>query len=224
MQMTKIEDIRILIVDDHTVVRKGLIHVLDTMLGLKVIAEAESGEEALFLSRKLKPDIVIMDISMDGLSGIEATQLILNLNPQIRILGLSTFADKDVVYRMLKAGARGYLRKDVSAKELTDSIKRIHAGELLTPPDFVMNINEAALINPNATTAEPMVKMGEQQKKVLALMTKGFTNPEIARHLGVSLPTARYHVSAILQKLDVSNRAEAVALAIRNNLIDENNF
>lgn len=224
MQMTQIKDIRILIVDDHTVVRKGLIHVLSTSLGLKVIAEAESGEEALFLSQKLKPDIVIMDVSLGGLSGVEATELIMNHNPKIRILGLSTFADEKVVHRMFKAGARGYLRKDVSAQELTSSIKRIYDGEFLAPPDFQMISNDADHLNPNITGTEPVVKMGEQQKKVLALMTKGFTNPEIAGHLNISLPTARYHVSAILQKLDVSNRAEAVALAIRNNLIDENHF
>lgn len=222
--MAKIEDIRILIADDHTVVRKGLIHVLDTMSGLKVIAEAESGEEALFLSQKLQPDIVIMDVNMDGIGGIEATELIIDNNPDIRILGLSTFVDQDVIYRMLKAGARGYLRKDVSAQELAESIRRVYAGEFLAPPDFKMEQGQVVSLNKNATTAEPMVKMGEQQKKVLALMTKGFTNPEIADHLNISLPTARYHVSAILQKLDVSNRAEAVALAIRNNLIDENNF
>lgn len=221
--MTRINDIRILIVDDHMVVRKGLVHVLDTILGMTVIAEAESGEEAIFLCQKLKPDMVIMDVKMEGMGGIEAIRLIAQHHPLIRILGLSTFASQEVVSQVLSAGAHGYLLKDVSAQTLAKSIQLIQSGETLPLPDLYISPNNATSPYAKGELNEPIVKMGEQQKKVLALMSKGFTNPDIAAHLNISLPTARYHVSAILQKLDVSNRAEAVAFAIRTNLVDENN-
>jgi NarL family two-component system response regulator LiaR len=222
--MTRTEDIRILLVDDHMVVRKGLLHVLVSIEGLSVVAEAENGEEALYLCRKLKPDVVIMDVKMAGLGGIEATRLIARHHPSSRIIGLSTFAQKDVVSDMLAAGAHGYLLKDLSANELATSIRRIHAGETLPMPDLSAGSDKQMHSEERPAVLEPGVQMGEQQLKVLGLMTKGFTNPEIAAHLGVSLPTARYHVSAILQKLDVSNRSEAVALAIRTKLIDEHDF
>ena len=222
--MAQNEDIRIILVDDHMVVRKGLLHVLESIEGLSVVAEAENGEEALYLCGKLKPDVVIMDVKMAGLGGIEATRLIARHHPSVRIVGLSTFAQHDVVSDMLAAGAHGYLLKDVSANELANSIRRIHAGEILPMPDLATGSGKESPPDEKPEAEEPVVQMGEQQMKVLALMTKGFTNPEIATHLGLSLPTARYHVSAILQKLDVSNRAEAVALAIRAKLVDDKNF
>lgn len=222
--MTQTKDIRILLVDDHMVVRKGLYHVLDSITDMNIVGEAESGEEALFLCQKLKPDIVVMDIKMDGMGGIETTRLIAKHHPLTRIIGLSTFAHQEVVTEMLDAGATGYLLKDVSASDLANAIRRVHLGETLCFPDLTVDPDESAQpSNPNAP-AEPPVKMGDQQSKVLALMTKGFTNPEIAAHLDISQPTARYHVSAILQKLDVSNRSEAVAMAIRLNLVTGQNY
>lgn len=218
--MTEVENIRILLVDDHMVVRKGLFHVLDTLPDLDVIAEAESGEAALYLCQKLQPDIVIMDIKMDGMGGLEATRLIAQHHPSTRILGLSTFANQEVISEMFSAGAHGYLLKDVSAQELADAIRRIHSGEKLSPPDIQIDPTQQT----SGNVSEPPVEMGLQQRKVLALMTKGFTNSEIAVQLGISQPTARYHVSAILQKLNVSNRVEAAAMAIRSSLIDENDF
>ncbi|MCY0095129.1 response regulator [Hoeflea ulvae] len=218
------EDIRILLVDDHMVVRKGLLHVLDTVDGFSVVAEAENGEEALYLCQKLKPDVVIMDVKMEGVGGIEATRLIARHHPATRIIGLSTFASKDVAADMLAAGAHGYLLKDVSATELVHSVRLIHKGETLPLPELGTQSEVIPAVPQIHDRSEPSVKMGEQQHKVLALMTKGFTNPEIASYLGMSQPTARYHVSAILQKLDVSNRSEAVALAIRTGLIDADDF
>lgn len=222
--MKQTKDIRILLVDDHMVVRKGLVHVLDSADGLQVVGEAENGEEALYLCQKLKPDIVIMDVKMEGIGGIETTRLITQHHPSIRILGLSTFAQQEVVSEMLAAGAQGYLLKDVSAHELAESIQRIYSGETLLPPDLDNGSGVDTQPDNTHDLSEPAVNMGGQQRKVLALMTKGFTNSEIAAHLGISQPTARYHVSAILQKLDVSNRAEAAAMAIRSNLIDETDF
>lgn len=224
LKMTLTKDIRILLVDDHMVVRKGLFHVLDTVMGLEVIGEAENGKEALLLCQKMQPDIVVMDLQMGGMGGIEATRLITKFHPAIRVVGLSTFVDRDKIRDMLSAGASGYLLKDVSAQELAEAIHRVHAGEILPMPDLPEIRNSETQQTASGNLPDSVAEMGAQQKKVLALLTKGFTNSEIADHLNISPPTARYHVSAILQKLDVSNRAEAAALAIRAKLIDDTNF
>ena len=216
--------IRILLADDHMVVRKGVRHVLETEPNLQIIAEAESGEEALYLCKKHKPDIVLMDVQMDGLSGIEATRLLLQHHPEVRVIGLSTFADPKVVSEMMAAGAKGYLLKDVSAIELAEAIQCVHRGEIAFSLSLPNSASDTADRTSDCEATETVVTMGLQQRRVLALMTKGLTNPEIADHLGVSLPTARYHVSAILQKLDVSNRVEAVAMAVRMALIADDDF
>lgn len=222
--LTKYQPIRILLADDHMVVRKGLRHVLESTPGLHVIDEAESGEEALSLCQKHKPDIVLMDVQMDGMGGIEATRLLLQYHPEVCVIGLSTFSDPDVISAMKSAGAKGYLLKDVSANELSDAILSVHRGETAFSLTLRRLANDAVNTASDPETAKAVFTMGSQQKRVLALLTKGFTNPEIAAHLGLSIPTARYHVSAILQKFDVSNRVEAVAMAVRLGLISESDF
>ena len=205
-------------------VRKGLGHVLESDPGLVVVDEAASGEEVLYLCQKHKPDVVLMDVQMEGLSGIEATKLLVLHHPAVRVIGLSTFADSKVVNDMIAAGACGYLLKDVSASELVEAIRKVQAGQTV----FSLTLSSSAFAPETASSAaecvDTNVVLGAQQKRVLALLTKGLTNPEIASHLGVSLPTARYHVSAILQKLEVSNRVEAVALAIQLGLVSEGDF
>lgn len=212
--------IKILLVDDHLVVRTGIKHVLETDEYLQVIGEAETGEQALHLCQQLQPDIVMMDIKMSGLGGVEATRLITKHYPSIRVIGLSSYASPDIISSIMEAGACGYLLKDIYAQELISSLHRVYRGEKLSEPLIVYQpeIEDLSMV--------PSIKvnLGLQQKKVLALMSKGLTNPEIAELLGVSLSTARYHVSAILEKLEVSNRSEAVALAVRNNLIDDSSF
>lgn len=220
--MKQSKDIRIIIVDDHMVVRKGLVHVLDRAAGISIVAEADSGEKAVSLCHTLKPDMIIMDIKMEGIGGLEATRLIAQHHPSIHIVGLSTFADQYIINKMFDLGAHGYLLKDVSAQILTESIFRIHSGEKLSPTNLCKVENSDIPEDIGKKFNEPEARMGKQQQKVLVLISKGFTNPEISSHLNISLPTTKYHVSAILQKLDVSNRSEAVALAVRNNLIDEN--
>lgn len=218
------DPIRIILADDHMVVRKGLRHVLESDPGLVVVDEAESGEAVLYLCQKHKPDVVLMDVQMEGLGGIEATRLLVLHHPAVRVIGLSTFADPKVVNDMMSAGACGYLLKDVSAPELVEAIRKVKAGETVFSLTLPTSPGEPEADSPAAECVDTVVMMGAQQKRVLALLTKGLTNPEIASHMGVSLPTARYHVSAILQKLEVSNRVEAVALAIRLGLISEGDF
>lgn len=222
--MSAPDPIRVLLVDDHLVVRKGLVHVLSAVADIEVIAEAENGEEALFLCQKLKPDIIVMDVKMDGMGGVAATRHIADHNPYARIIGLSTFAHPETVNAMIEAGAKGYLLKDLSGAELSEAIRRVHDGEILTPDALIESTTDQAGPVSDEDFRKVHDNLGEQQKRVLALMTKGFTNPEIAEHLHISKPTARYHVSAILRKLDVSNRSEAVAVAIRSKLVSPDDF
>lgn len=218
--MTIPEKIRILIVDDHMVVRKGLVLVLGQQPDMDVIGEAESGEEAIYLAKKVTPDIVLMDVKMDGMGGIETTRVIIRNHQTIRVIGLSTFANRDVVRAMISAGASGYLLKDISASDLTVAIRRVYHGEILLPEQLpsASNIEDAEANTPPSYDVD--TSLGQQQRRVLALLTKGLTNPEIAQHMGTSVSTTRYHVSTILRKLDVSNRSEAVALAIRMDIVD----
>lgn len=210
--------IRILLADDHMVVRAGVAQVIAETADLRVVAEAQSGEEALLLCQRHAPDVVLMDVEMQGMGGVGATEAIRRYHPAVRVIGLSSYADRGSVGAMLAAGAGGYLTKTVSAEELAGAIRRVHAGETV--------IDARCAGEPAAPPAPPEAAVGlrGQQRRVLALLTKGYTNGEIATYLGISLPTARYHVSAILLKLGVSNRAEAAALAIRDRLIDDGDF
>jgi NarL family two-component system response regulator LiaR len=219
------ERIKVLLVDDHLVVRKGLIHVLNKEPDIKIIAEAETGEEAIYLCQKHQPDVILMDVTMDGMGGVEATRLIHKHHKSARLIGLSTFANPEIVGEMMEAGASGYLLKDVSAQILADAIRKVQAGEKLPASDQLLKAQLDAM-SPSTTSsdADTDFELGPKQQRVLALMTKGFTNPEIAEKLSISAPTARYHVSTILKKLDVSNRSEAVAVAIRLDLVKAEDF
>lgn len=212
--------IRILLADDHMVVRMGLARVIGAHPQMEIVGEAENGEEALFLCQKHRPDVVLMDVRMDGMGGIAATEAIRRYHPAAKVIGLSTFHDQGTISAMLAAGASGFLSKVVSAGELAEAILKVSAGETV-----VSAISPSA--RPSPPTPGPKsaeLGLGDQQRTTLALLTKGYTNPEIARYLGVSLPTARYHVSALLAKLGVSNRAEAAALAVRDQLVSDEDF
>ena len=209
------------------VVRAGLAHVIGAAPDLAIVGAADSGEEALLLCQRLRPDVVLMDVRMAGMGGVGATEVITRYHAPARVVALSTFADGETVERMRAAGAVGFVPKTISGDDLVAVIRRVHAGETI--------IDAAALAGGSDTPAEegatpPQAGMAAtlplagQQRRVLALLTKGYTNAEIATYLGISLPTARYHVSAILLKLGVSNRAEAAALAVREALIDGADF
>lgn len=208
--------IRVLLVDDHPIVRKGVTQAIAHHGDVAIVGEAGSGEEALYLCRTLAPDVIVMDVQMKGMDGVETTALIRRLHPDVAILGLSTFPQASYIDAMRRAGANGYLLKDIAADDLAAAIRKVHGGDdAFTEPDAGAGPQPA----PDPILGAAPV-LGDQQRRVLYLMTKGLTNPEIADQLGISTPTARYHVSAILQKLDVSNRAEAVAVALREGLVN----
>ncbi|WP_010412188.1 response regulator [Citromicrobium sp. JLT1363] len=206
------ETIRVLVVDDHLMVRKGIAQLLASAPEIELVGEADSGEAALELCASLSPDIVLMDLRMPGMGGMAATQSIHRAHPDIRIIGLSTFAEDHMVASMVASGASAHLPKSVTFEELTDAIRKVVQGGVIERP-----LGTAPAQAPSNLSGA----ITGQQRRVLALLAKGFTNPEIARYLGFSVSTANYHVGAILAKLGVSNRAEAAAIAVREQLIDE---
>ena len=215
--MSNDNPIRVLVVDDHTVVRRGLIFVLQAYTDIKTIGEAGSIDEAVRRCDELQPDLVLMDIKMAGEEdGIKATQLIRKRFPEIQVLILSSFYDGELVTKAIQSGAKGYLLKDVSTDELARAIRLASSGKLTLAPEAAQSLMG------EHQSADPIGKdLTDRQLEVLALLIRGLTNQEIAVKLNITLYTARHHVSEILAKLHASNRAEAVAIAIKKGLVPE---
>lgn len=212
--MTAAKPIRVMIVDDHAVVRGGLKFFLLGFDDLELAGEAEDGEEALRLCDQLHPDVILMDMMMPGIDGAAATQAIRQRYPQVQVIALTSFKEQDLVQRALQAGAIGYLLKDVQALELAEAIRAAHAGRPTLAPEATQALIQAATQPP-----QPGHDLTEREREVLALMVKGLSNNEIAERLVVSISTVKYHVSGILSKLGAANRAEAVAMALQHHLI-----
>lgn len=212
--MDEKQPIRVMIVDDHTVVRRGLGTMLSVFKDLVQVGEARNGEQAVALCAELNPDVILMDLMMPDMNGVEATRLIRERHPQVQIIALTSYKERDMVEGALSAGAIGYLLKDVSADELAAAIRNAHERRPTLSPEAAQVLIQAA--------RQP-VKVGAgltaREREVLKLMVDGLTNQEIAAHLFVSDSTAKYHVSSILSKLGVSSRTEAVSLALREHLV-----
>ncbi len=206
--------IRVMLVDDHAVVRSGLKAFLMVFDDLHLVGEAGSGFEALALLDKARPDVILMDLMMPEMDGAATTKAIRERNPDIQVVVLTSFPEEDLVTKALQAGAISYLLKNVSAAELSAAIRRAYAGRSTLAP-------EAAQALIHATTQPP--KLGHdltaREREVLELMSKGRNNVEIADKLIVSRSTVKFHVSNILSKMQSSSRTEAVALAIEQNLL-----
>lgn len=208
------QPIRVMIVDDHAVVRSGLGAFLMTFSDLELVAEAGSGEEAVRLCSQHDVDVVLMDLVMPGMDGAEATRAIRERCPEIQVIALTSFKEEDLIQGALQAGAISYLLKNVTADELAEAIRAAHAGRPTLAPEAT-----AALIHAATRPSEPDYDLTPREKEVLTLMTQGLSNPEIAEKLVVSRSTVKFHVSSILSKLGVDGRTEAVALAIKEHLV-----
>ena len=207
--------IRVMLVDDHQMVRNGLATFLLVHDDLELVGEASDGEQALRVFEEARPDIVLMDLKMPRMDGVEATRRLLERVPEAHIIALTSFEDETLVQEALEAGASGYLLKDIGADDLADAIRKAHAGK----PALAAEATEA-LFRAARRGHQPGDDLTDREREVLALMVEGLTNPEIAERLVVSSSTVKTHVSSILSKLDVSTRTEAVSFALQRKLVN----
>jgi two-component system, NarL family, response regulator LiaR len=205
--------IRVMIVDDHAVVRSGLGAFLAAVDDLELIGEAENGEQAVVRAKNLHPDVILMDLMMPGMDGVTATRLIREQNPSVQVIALTSFQEDEMVQNAMKAGAIGYLMKNVSTRELEAAIKAAKDGRMTLSPEAAQALVRAIQ---HATEAEILTG---REKEILKLMVEGLNNAEIAGRIVVSLSTVKYHVSNILSKLGVDNRVAAIATAIQIKLV-----
>lgn len=207
--------IKVMIVDDHAVVRSGLATFLMTCDDMEMVGEAASGEQALVLCARNRPDVILMDLVMPGMDGATTTRLIREKYPEIQVIALTSFKEQELVTGALQAGAIGYLLKDVSAVELENAIRAATSGKPTLAPEAAR-----VLIQANQMMAEKVgFDLTGREMEVLSLMVLGLNNNQIAEKLVVSKSTAKFHVSSILSKLNATSRTEAVSIALQNDLV-----
>jgi DNA-binding NarL/FixJ family response regulator len=214
--------------DDQRIVREGLSLVLGLLPGVELVGTAEDGEEALALAASLRPDVVLMDLRMPRVDGVEATRRIRAQQPEVEVIVLTTYADDESIFAALHAGARGYLTKDARSEEIGTAIARVAAGEaMLDPVVQARLLDHLEAVAPTPATpltastgaAQPLDELTPRETEVLALIAAGLSNQEIAERLVVSEATVKTHVNRLFAKTGVRDRAQAVALAYRAGLI-----
>ncbi|WP_225848549.1 response regulator transcription factor [Streptomyces sp. HPF1205] len=207
--------IRVLLVDDHQVVRRGLRTFLEVQEDIEVVGEAGDGDEGAARAQELRPDVILMDVKMPGTDGIEALRLLRDAGSPARVLIVTSFTEQRTVVPALRAGAAGYVYKDVDPVALADAIRSVHAGHVLLQPEVA-----GALLTPDETAPGQSrgTSLTDREREVLGLIADGRSNREIARALVLSEKTVKTHVSNILMKLDLSDRTQAALWAVRNNL------
>ncbi|MEV0619350.1 response regulator transcription factor [Nonomuraea sp. NPDC050404] len=215
--------IRVLLVDDHAVVRTGLRLLLDTTPDLSTVGEAADGLDAIRLSHELRPDVVLMDLHLPGLDGVAATERITAELPEARVLALSTFDLQEHVVAALRAGASGFLPKDVSPEELIDGIRIVHRGDATVAPRLLLGLI-GTFVRPARprTVAPPSAELSvlsERELRVLELIASGLSNAQIAQELGLSISTVKNRVSDLFAKLGIRDRAQAVIVAYEAGLV-----
>jgi NarL family two-component system response regulator LiaR len=215
MIMSKKNKIKVMIVDDHPLVRHGIKTVFEAYDDLILVAEADNGKKAVELCEKHKPDIVLMDMVMPILDGAEATEHIIKKWPDVKIIALTSFDDKDLIKKSLKAGAISYILKNISGAKLVKTIKDVYKG------NFILSSQATKiLLSELRETQDENIKLTGREKEILTLIVEGLSNKEISKRLFLSSSTVQFHVSNILSKLGVSKRTEAVYLALKQKLVE----
>jgi DNA-binding NarL/FixJ family response regulator len=207
------EPVRVLIADDHPHFRDGLRALLLSASDLEVVGEAGDGEDAISLAAELQPDVILMDLNMPGVGGIEATRRILRTSPHIAILVISMFEDDDSIFAALQAGARGYLLKGALKAEILRSIRAVSSGEAIFGPTIAKRLMQYFASPRPSTPPDAFPELTEREREILTLIAQHETNPEIAKRLHLSPKTIRNHVSNIFTKLQVADRAQAIIRA-----------
>lgn len=221
MKYKKLETIRVFLCDDHTLFRQGVRRLLDVEKDIEVVGEANNGIEVVELLKKTRPDVILMDISMPQMDGVTATDKIKKILPRTHIIILTVYEDESHIFNAIKAGAMGYLLKDVDVDALTEAIRKVHQGEALIQPIIATKV-----LKEFATFDKRKIKRGdrscndltEREKEVLRLIVLGGRNKAIANKLGISEKTVKNHVSNILQTLHVNNRTEAAIYALNKKI------
>lgn len=210
----EVAHIRIMVVDDHPLVRSGLEAIMLMFADLELVGSADSGMEAVRLCERLEPDVVLMDLVMPGMNGVDATAEIRRRCPSTRVLALTSFEDEELIQGVLRAGAIGILLKNLSAADLAAAIRAAHAGRSTVAPEAVQ-----ALVQSVSSPLKLGHDLTAREREVLALVAEGITNPEIAARLVLSTSTVKTHVSHVIRKLGVATRTEAATLAVRHQLV-----
>ncbi len=215
----KTEPVRVLIADDHAIVREGLRAMLSMDDSVEVVGEASNGQEAVALAESLAPDVVLMDIRMSKLDGVEATRRIKSSNPQVSVIALSSYDNDEFVFQGIEAGASGYLLKDIACDDLVGAIHRVAQGESLMAPSVLRKV-----LDEFAHRAEerelPYEGLTPRELEVLQALTRGLKNEEIANELCITEKTVKSHLGSIFSKLGVNDRSQAILYAIRHKLVD----
>ena len=214
------EKIRILLADDHTILRSGIRSLLEDEPGLSVIGEAEDGRTAVAMACKLKPDVAIMDIAMPLLNGLEATRQIKMQCPGVKVLILSMHDNEEYIRQVLEAGAMGYILKDAAARELISAIQSVYRGEAVLSPAVTRLVIEDYLRWGGARPQDEIDGLSPREREVLQLIAEGYTNKQIAEILSISIKTVQAHRNNLMQKLDLHDRGELIKYAIQKKIIE----
>jgi len=203
------KNIRVLLVDDHAVMRMGLASLLGTNRDITVVGDVGDGESAVKKAVQLKPDVILVDLMMPGMDGVETTRALLQKLPEAKVVIFTTFGTADGIGHALDAGAKGALLKTVGLKELVSAIKQVDAGETVLAPEIEQMLNESPTLP----------ELSKRQSEILNSIIGGLSNQDIARQLGISVPMVKEHLNALFSKIGAANRTEAVAIALRKQLL-----